>query len=250
MISALPADPSQDALALPSTRGKTRWRQTLYLAVPAFVIFGALALGTLEGVVPARLALYDIDVRLSGDLNAPQGLQGYTGHMHLKGGKNEGALIASIPQADFPHGACLSLSSKVPVFGRWTVQIHSGSKVQITDATLDASTLMSKSLTLNPKTQDGAAANADGSNVTDPVALGKDAADMSLTKAKPGEGWGLEVQGPVQGAKLDASARGALIAGTLTLGVPTISLHSGTSGMEACSAANNSGLSKASAGAK
>lgn len=217
-----------------AARGKTRWRQVAYLGVPAAVIFGALALGTLEGVVPARLALYDIDVRLSGTLSAPQGLQAYTGHTHLKNGTDRGALIATIPQADLPNGACLSLSSKLPILGRWTVQIHSGSKVQITDATLDASALLSSNLILNPTTTDGQAPASDGSNVRDPVALGKDSGDMPLTKGKPGEGFGLDVRGPVQGENLDASAHGAVIAGTLTLGVPTISLHSGTSGMNVC----------------
>jgi hypothetical protein len=216
---------SSDAHAAAVTRGGTRFRRAGLLFIPAMVGVLALVLGTLFGVLPLNLYLTGQDFKLSsnGEGLTADGLTAYPTQVRMKfDGKTYGVANAVIKRADLPKGLCISLTLKVPVLGRWTVQIHTSGDTVAHDLTLGAVNLNALTATLRGSSTNGKPLAANGSNVN-PLQLGPSVAG--------GAGlFGVSSPGANQLVKVEASGKSAVIAGKVNLRGVTVNVHRGTKG--------------------
>lgn len=211
------------------TRGGAKWRRSAMLFIPAMLGVGILAVATLQGFLPLNLAVIGQDLKLStqGDLIAPQGLSVYPSDIRMKDGSQAPIVLAGIPEASIPDGLCLSLVLTFPLIGSNTIRISTG-ETHVNDMTVSAASLAAGTATLYSKTTDGEIPAGDGSNVESPVILNKDASELAgLSGGQPGT-FGLESGGSGTVTRLNAAAKGAVIAGTAKLNLRSIKIGHGS----------------------
>ena len=217
------SEQGSEAPAAGVTRGGTRYRRSALLFIPAMVAVGALTLGLIFGVIPLNLAVYGQDFKITSNgqpLITPKGMTLYPAQVTMKDGKLVGVVVGGLPTVELPKGMCLSLALRFPVIGTWTIRIKTTGRTTVHDMVLDASGLNAGSTSLVPATTDGKAPRKDASNVKTPVLLGP--------SVSGGAGrFGVNSGGANSINALQASANGAIIAGTAHLGIPHISIHHG-----------------------
>ena len=205
-------------------RGKTRWRRCFILLLPALLGVGILTIMTIQGVMPLRLAVNGQDFKLSsngGPAIAQSGLTAYPSTIEMKDGSIKPVLVAGLPEATLKDGMCLSLVLTFPVIGTNTLQIHTSGETVVEDMKASAAEMFIKNVSLKSHTTDGKDADATGSNVDSPGAINIDASEVG---GRAGT-LGLNIPGVVTMGSLQATAKGALIAGTAKLngiGIPKL----------------------------
>jgi hypothetical protein len=205
-------------------RGKTRWRRCFILLLPALLGVGILTIMTIQGVLPLHLAVTGQDFKLSsngGPAVASKGLTAYPSTIEMKDGEIKPVLVAGLPEATLEDGMCLSLVLTFPFIGTNTLQIHTSGETVVEDMKASAAEMYIKGASLKSLTKDGEDANADGSNVESPGAINMDASEIGGHAGN----LGLSIPGVVKMGGLQATAKGALIAGTAKLngiGIPKI----------------------------
>lgn len=217
---------SSDASAAPVagvTRGGTRLRRSGLLFLPAMGGVLVLTLALIFGLIPLNLAVSGQDFKITSNgqrLTTPQGMTLYPARITMKDGKPVGVVVAGIPTATLAKGLCISLVLTFPVIGTWTIGIRTHHQTTAHDLVLDSSGLNADTTSLVPTTTDGRPPRADGKNVVTPVALGP--------SVNGGAGrFGVNSGGENSISNLRASAQGAIIAGTVNLKIPSISIHHG-----------------------
>ena len=221
--SDAPAAPAPSPSRAP--RGGTRWRRSLVLLLPGLAMAAALALATLNGVLPVNLAVSGQDFKISSNgqpIRTPQGLTMYPATIRMKnGGRTRGVVIAGLPEAVLTEGMCLSLVLTFPVVGSWTVRLHTSGTTTVTKMTLDASGLVAGPTVLVPRTSDGRPGT--GANLVMPAVIGQDASDLGGPRGR----FAIDAPGGGSLHALRADAEGAVIAGTLDVDGLSVEVHHG-----------------------
>ncbi|KAA0023822.1 DUF6230 family protein [Antrihabitans cavernicola] len=203
-----------------ATRGGTRWRRTGMLFLPALLVVGLLAVGSLFGVLPLRLSVVGQDFKISSNgsaIKTPAGLAFYPSQISMKDGTDKAILLAGLPEAQLPKGMCISLVLTFPVVGSNTIRLKTTGNTVAKEMTLSATALEANDATLIPSTKDGKPLAPDGSNIAYPVSIGKNAADLNGLPKGPEGTFGVDAPGSGQMSNLQASAQGAVISGTAAL---------------------------------
>ncbi len=200
-----------------TSRGGTKWRRFGILFLPALLGLGVLAGMTLFGVLPLALSVTGQDLKLASDsdrANAPQGLRAYMNLEQMKnGGSQDPVAMAHIPQATLPDGLCLSLVLTFPVVGTNTLRIDFTGNTIAKDVTIAAADFQAGATKLGASTTDGEEVRPDRSNLDKPVQLNLDADELGGSAG----GFGADIPGSTDIARLAASAKAAVIAGTFRM---------------------------------
>lgn len=221
----------------PEPRGVTRWRRSVFLALPAGAAVAGMATAMVQGALAANLSLTSVPFTLSSrTVAAPTGI-GAVMHTVDAGGA-KGAAEVGIAQAGL-DGLCVHATQSVdlPVIGSlgtWSLNISSpaaatpltpdqlagGAGLQARKLILDAQALKTSkaTLTASDTTPNVIGAAADGSGIK----------GSGIDDGTPGQ-FGLDATGgrtTIEGLKADAN--GATIAGAITLPDLTIGIAHGT----------------------
>jgi hypothetical protein len=214
-----------------ASRGGTRFRRSLLLLVPALICTLLLAVAALQGILPLNLAVAGQSFELTSNgapVQVPQGITMYPSTIKMKDGSSQGVMVAKLPEAKLPKGLCISLSLTFPVLGTWTVRLHTSGSTTAKDMTLDNAGLNAGSATLAP-------VFGSGGQVTQPVTIGQNAADLPGGNSSLNGRFGIDSPGSGSIDALQSSAEGAIIAGTAQLNGLSVALHHGSGpGKGAC----------------
>ncbi|MGW4159777.1 DUF6230 family protein [Streptomyces sp. NPDC004788] len=218
------------------TRGVTRWRRSVFLALPATAAVAGMATAMVQGALAANLSLTSVPFTLSSKtVAAPSGI-GTVMHTVDAGGA-KGAAEVGIAQAGL-DGLCVHATQSVnlPVvgtLGTWSLNISSpaaatpltpdqlaaGQGLQAQKLILDAQSVKAAKATLN--------ATATTPNVIGAAADGNGIKGTGITDGSAGQ-FGLDATGGRTTLEsLKADANGATIAGAITLPDLAIDIASG-----------------------
>ncbi|MFJ9824040.1 cholesterol esterase [Streptomyces sp. NPDC101160] len=218
------------------TRGVTRWRRSVFLALPATAAVAGMATAMVQGALAANLSLTSVPFTLtSKTVAAPSGI-GAVMHTVDAGGA-KGAAEVGIAQAGL-DGLCVHATQSVnlPVvgtLGTWSLNISSpaaatpltpdqlaaGQGLQAQKLILDAQSVKAAKATLN--------ATATTPNVIGAAADGSGIKGTGVTDGSAGQ-FGLDATGGRTTLEsLKADANGATIAGAITLPDLAIDIASG-----------------------
>ncbi|MFI8826242.1 DUF6230 family protein [Streptomyces sp. NPDC053431] len=221
------------------TRGVTRWRRSLFLALPAGAAVAGMATAMVQGALAANLSLTSVPFTLSSrTVAAPTGIGAV---MHtIDAGGAKGAAEVGIAQAGL-DGLCVHATQSVnlPVvgsLGTWSLNISSpaaatpltpdqlaaGEGLQARKLILDAQALKASKATLN--------ASDTTPNVIGAAADGNGIKGAGINDGTAGQ-FGLDATGgrtTIESLKADAN--GATIAGAITLPNLAIDIAHGNTG--------------------
>lgn len=207
-------------------RGRLRWRRALPLFLPAGLGMLLMAAFLFVGWMPLNLAITGQDIKISSNGRtgvAAKGLQTYLGETQMKNdGPEIGTLMAHIPDVK-AQGICISMTLTFPIIDTWTIQLHSTKEVALKDVRAAAASAHLVNAKLYAATDDGKKPARDTSNVTAPVVININGADLDrIDGATPGV-IGADLPGAIEFDDLQADAKGATLSGTAKLtglGIP------------------------------
>ncbi|MET9929676.1 MULTISPECIES: cholesterol esterase [unclassified Streptomyces] len=221
------------------TRGVTRWRRSVFLALPATVAVGAMATAMVQGALAANLSLTSVPFTLSSKtVAAPQGIGAVMHTVDAGGPKGsaevglakaglDGICVHAVQSVDLPVIGSLgtwslNISSPAAATPLTSEQLVAGGGLQANKLVLDAQALKASTATLHA---------ADGSpNV---IGAAADSAGIKSTGINDGTAgqFGLDATGGRTDIKnLNADANAATISGAITLPDLAIGIAHGDKG--------------------
>ncbi|WP_185893624.1 DUF6230 family protein [Streptomyces sp. WAC08241] len=221
------------------TRGVTRWRRSVFLALPATVAIGAMATAMVQGALAANLSLTSVPFTLSSKtVAAPQGIGAVMHTVDAGGPKGsaevglakaglDGICVHAVQSVDLPVIGSLgtwslNISSPAAATPLTSEQLVAGGGLQANKLVLDAQALKASTATLHA---------ADGSpNV---IGAAADSAGIKSTGINDGTAgqFGLDATGGRTDIKnLNADANAATISGAITLPDLAIGIAHGDKG--------------------
>jgi hypothetical protein len=200
---------SQQEIAGPGmddvTRGGTSWRRTGILLLPALLGVLVLAAMAIRGHMALNLAITGQEFKIKAEnAEAPQGLSAYPSGVRMKNGDHhDPVLLAALPEAKIPDGLCVSLSLTFPIIGTNTLRLYTTGATRVTDMTASASALDVGNVSIK--------------DLTAPMSINKDASELTGVEGGQPGSLGLEAPGSAHIGTVQGTAKGAVIAGTLTI---------------------------------